>query len=211
MIKVLNQPQQPLIEELINRLRNKHTQAAEFRQIIAELTRFLCYHALADFAMQKRSIDTWNGPQNYPLIDQNQLVLVPILRAGMPMLDGAQALLPDASNGFLAMKRDEVTHIAKTYYNRVPECHGKTVLLLDPMLATGGSLSDAIELIKALGAKRIISLNIIGSPEGIEQIEKHYPEVDVFITQVDNYLDENKFIYPGLGDAGDRAFNTPEN
>ena len=210
MVHILNQPIQPLINDLINRLRNLNTPASAFRNTIAELSRLLSYHALNDIEIESTTINSWHGSQDYPMINQQQLVLVPILRAGLPMLDGVQALLPDSSNGFLAMKRDEVSHIAKTYYNRVPDCKNKTVLLLDPMLATGGSLVDAIALIKQPQPKRIFSLNIIGAPEGLERVSQQHPDVDIYNAQVDEYLDGNKFIYPGLGDAGDRAFNTPE-
>ena len=132
------------------------------------------------------------------------------MRAGAPMLESIMGLFPDAPAGFLAMKRDEMTKKAVLYYDRVPECSGKTVILLDPMVATGGSLGDAIDAIKAKGAAKIISLNIIGAPEGLAVVEAKHPDIDLYIAQIDEKLDADKFIYPGLGDAGDRAFNTPE-
>ena len=119
-------------------------------------------------------------------------------------------LFPDAQAGFLAIKRDETTHESKLYYDRVPDCQGKHLILVDPMVATGGSLIDAMELLKERGASKITSLNIIGSPEGLERIEKKYPELDIYIAQVDERLNDNKYIIPGLGDAGDRQYNTPE-
>ena len=124
------------------------------------------------------------------------------------MLDSVMELLPNVTAGFLAMKRDEVTHKSKLYYDRLPDCKGKTILLVDPMLATGGSMNDAIELIKSRDPKRIIALNIIGSPEGIELIQSTHKDVDIYITQIDEGLSADKFIMPGLGDAGDRAYNT---
>lgn len=207
---MINELNHPLVTELINRLRKNSTDANQFKQTIAELSRLLCYHALEQQSLESNEIDTWQGKSNYEFINQQNLVLVPILRAGLPMLDGLQNLLPDVPNGFLAMKRDEVTHIAKTYYQRLPDCTDKTVILLDPMLATGGSLNDAIKLLKQLSPKQILSLNIIGSPEGVKSVTELHPDVAINIAQIDKELDDNMFIYPGLGDAGDRAFNTPE-
>jgi len=207
MIKELSHP---LVAELINRLRKTETNAAQFKQIVEELTRILFYEASQSLNLKSHIVTTWQGDLPFNFINQNELVLIPIMRAGMPMLNGLQNLLPDAPNGFLAMKRDETTHIAKTYYQRLPDCSGKTVILLDPMLATGGSLSDAIALVKQHHPKQILSLNIIGSPEGIKNILNNHNDVAITIAQIDERLDENKFIYPGLGDAGDRSFNTPE-
>ena len=119
-------------------------------------------------------------------------------------------LFPKAQAGFLAIKRDESTHKAKLYFDRVPDCKGKHLILVDPMVATGGSLVDAMELLKTRGALKITSLNIIGSPEGLSLLEKKYPELDIYIAQIDQHLNEDKYIIPGLGDAGDRAYNTPE-
>ena len=126
----------------------------------------------------------------------------------MSMLDSAMELLPNATAGFLAMKRDEVTHKSVLYYDRLPDCRGKTILLVDPMLATGGSMMDAIELIKSRGPKRIITLNIIGAPEGLKAVESAHEDVDIYIAQIDERLNDDKFIIPGLGDAGDRSYNT---
>lgn len=124
------------------------------------------------------------------------------------MLTGILRTLPYARSGFLAMKRDEKTALSKLFYENIPSLEDKTVLLLDPMVATGGSLVDAIDYLKSKGAKKIISLNILGAPEGIEVVQNAHPDVDIFIAQIDERLDDNKYIRPGLGDAGDRAFNT---
>ena len=124
------------------------------------------------------------------------------------MLESVMELLPEAKAGFLAMKRDETTHKSVLYYDRVPECKGKTVLLVDPMVATGGSMVDAIDLIKSREPSRIIALNIIGSPEGLEVVSCAHPDVDIYIAQSDEKLNDDKYIIPGLGDAGDRAYNT---
>lgn len=200
----------PLAKTLINKLRQSETDAICFRHHIAELARLLLFEALKDEQSVSREIHTWRGKETFGFIDEGNMVVVPILRAGMPMHDAVSVVLPQAASGFLAMKRDEVTHKAELFYNRIPACEGKTVILLDPMVATGGSLSDAIDVVKAKGAIRIISLNLIGSPEGLEVVASNHPDIELYIAQIDERLDENKFILPGLGDAGDRAYNTPE-
>ncbi|QKI89396.1 uracil phosphoribosyltransferase [Thiomicrorhabdus xiamenensis] len=200
----------PLAKDLVNRLRSTRTEASAFKEIIEELSRILIYRALEEIDLQPKQTQTWRGESEYPRINQQDIVLIPIMRAGLPMLDGLYSLLPHAPNGFMAMRRDEVTHEAKFYYDRIPDCSDKTVILLDPMVATGGSLNDAVAVIRERSPRRIISLNIIGAPEGIQRVRERHPELDIYIAQIDECLDENKFIFPGLGDAGDRAFNTPE-
>lgn len=207
---MVHQLQHPLVKDLVNRLRSNNTDAVEFKSLVAELSRLLAYNALSDSPFTKKNISTWRGEASYEFIEQNKLVFVPILRAGLPMLTGLTTLFSNSPNGFLAMQRDEQTHKAKTYYERLPDCAGKTIILLDPMLATGGSLNDAITLIKRKQPKNIISLNIIGSIKGVQTIESQHPDVELYIAQIDEGLDSNMFIQPGLGDAGDRAFNTPE-
>ncbi|MEA3372687.1 MAG: uracil phosphoribosyltransferase [Campylobacterota bacterium] len=200
----------PLAKTLINKLRQSETDALCFRHHVAELARLLFYEAFRNEPLTGTNITTWQGEENFGFIDERDFILIPILRAGMPMLEGLSDLLPEAASGFLAMKRDETTHKAVLYYNRVPDCEGKTVVLLDPMVATGGSLGDAIDVIKAKKARRIISLNLIGSPEGVSAVEIRHSDIDLYIAQVDERLSSDKFIVPGLGDAGDRAYNTPE-
>jgi len=198
----------PVVKTLLNHLREKKTDALRFRHIVQELTRLLAYEALKDEALQDQTIHTWKGEESFGFIKEEDLLFVTILRAGLPMIESATALFPRASSGFLAMKRDENTHQSVLYYDRIPECHGKTVILVDPMVATGGSLCDAISVIKAKKPKNIISLNLIGSPEGIKILEQKHPNIDIYIAQIDEKLNENMFILPGLGDAGDRAYNT---
>ena len=200
----------PVVKTLLNHLREKKTDALRFRHIVQELTRLLAYEALKDEALQDQTIHTWKGEESFGFIKEEDLLFVTILRAGLPMIESATALFPRASSGFLAMKRDENTHQSVLYYDRIPECHGKTVILVDPMVATGGSLCDAISVIKAKKPKNIISLNLIGSPEGIKILEQKHPNIDIYIAQIDEKLNENMFILPGLGDAGDRAYNTQQ-
>ena len=200
----------PVVKTLVNHLRETQTDALRFRHITQELSRLLVYEALKTETLEKQMITTWQGKASFGFIKEEDLLFVTILRAGLPMIESVTALFPKASSGFLAMKRDEKTHQSVLYYDRIPECKGKTVIIVDPMVATGGSLCDAIVVIKAKSPKKIISLNIIGSPEGIAVLEQKHPDVEIYIAQIDEKLNEKMFIMPGLGDAGDRAYNTPE-
>lgn len=200
----------PVTKTLVTHLRDQRRDAIRFRHTIAELTKQLVYEALKDFPLIEKKIAVWQGDGNFSTIDEENIIVVTVLRAGMPMLDSVMELLPEAKAGFLAMRRDESTHKSVLYYDRLPECKGKTILLVDPMVATGGSMIDALKLIKSRGASRIIALNIIGSPEGLEVVNSAYPEVDIYIAQIDERLNDDKYIIPGLGDAGDRSYNTVE-
>ncbi len=195
---------------LLNHLRETKTDALRFRHIIHELARLLVYEALKTQTLEDKTITTWQGEQKFGFIKEEEIIFVTILRAGLPMIEAVTALFPNASSGFLAMKRDENTHQSILYYDRIPDCKGKTVILVDPMVATAGSLCDALSLIQTKSPKKIISLNIIGSPEGMAILEQKHPDIDVFIAHIDERLDEHMFITPGLGDAGDRSYNTQE-
>ncbi len=200
----------PVTKTLVTHLRDQRRDAIRFRHTVAELTKQLVYEALKDFPLVQTSIVAWQGEGDFMTIDEESIVVVTVLRAGMPMLDSVMELLPNAVAGFLAMKRDETTHESKLYYDRLPDCKGKNILLVDPMVATGGSMIDALDLIKTREPRRIMTLNIIGSPEGLDRVSYAHPDVDIYIAQIDEGLDDNKYIIPGLGDAGDRAYNTPE-
>jgi len=197
-----------VVKHLINRLRDTRTNSNEFRLTIEEIARIIACEALENYPTVTTNIDTWQGPLDVEMIEVQKLVLVPILRAGEPMLTGILKTLPYARSGFLAMKRDEETAESKLFYENIPNLEDKTVLLLDPMVATGGSLIDGIDYLKSKGAKKIISLNLLGAPEGIKKVQDAHSDVDIFIAQIDKRLDEHNYIRPGLGDAGDRAFNT---
>jgi len=199
-----------LCTHLINTLRDKRIDALVFRQTVKKLTVLLADAALQEDALQNRTLLTWEGEKTYRLFDESNLLFVTVLRAGLPMLEAMLDLFPNAQAGFLAIKRDETTHQSKLFYDRVPDCGGKHLILVDPMVATGGSLIDAMELLKDRGARQITSLNIIGSPEGLERVTQRYPQLNVYIAKIDEGLDANKFIVPGLGDAGDREYNTPQ-
>ena len=198
-----------LARTLLNQLRKTEIDALRFRHTIHELTRVLIYEALANEPLREEEIETWQGSSPFAFIDEEKLLFVTVLRAGLPMIEAATALLPGASSGFLAMQRDEKTHQPITLYDRIPDCRDKTILLLDPMVATGGTLCDAVALIEDKSPARIISLNLIGSPEGLDVVRRAYPDIDLYIVQIDEKLDDQMFILPGLGDAGDRSYNTP--
>jgi len=200
----------PIIKTLISSLRDTKTDALRFRHIVKEITKLLLYESLKNAKLSSQTVQTWNGTASYKVLDEASFVVVTVLRAGMPMLESVMETLPLITAGFLAMRRDETTHASKLYYDRLPKCKDKRVIIVDVMLATGGSLCDAIETVKTKGANEIICLNIIGAPEGLKMVEQNHPDVDIFIAQVDDRLNENKFIIPGLGDAGDREYNTPE-
>ncbi len=199
-----------VIKHLVNRLRDIRTGSFEFRTTIEEISRILLSEALDDAPTITVNIDTWQGDLDVQVIEEQTLVFVPILRAGEPMLTGILKSLPNARSGFLAMKRDEETAESLVFYENMPNLKGKTVVLLDPMVATGGSLNDAIALVKAKSPQRIISLNILGAQEGVDVVRAAHNDIDMYIAQIDPRLDENKYIRPGLGDAGDRAFHTQD-
>lgn len=200
----------PIIKTLVSSLRDTKTDALRFRHIVKEITKLLLYEALDKKPLKSKKINTWMGEESYDVLEQSSFIVVTVLRAGMPMLESVMETLPEITGGFLAMRRDEITHKSKLYYDRLSDCKGKSVIIVDVMLATGGSLIDAIEIVKTKEPKEIICLNIIGSPEGLRRVEKSYPDIDIFISQIDDHLNEKKFIIPGLGDAGDREYNTPE-
>jgi uracil phosphoribosyltransferase len=196
-----------VISHLVNRLRDMTVKSTDFRFTIAQIAKILFYEAFKEEELVNKTITTWKGQKSFPSLQESDYVFIPILRAALPMLDGIIEMMPDSTSGFLAMKRDEETFESKLYYDRVPDLTGKTAVVCDPMLATGGSLSDALKAIQAKNPARIISLNIIGSPTGVEEIAGRYPEIELFIAKIDEKL-ENGYIIPGIGDAGDRAFNT---
>ncbi len=197
-----------VVKYLVNKLRDINTTSNDFRLTIEEISKIIASEALNDFETTREIINTWQGLLDVKMIEVQKLVLISILRAAEPMLNGILKTFPDAKSGFLGMKRDEQTSLSRIFYENIPNLENKTVLLLDPMLATGGSLIHGITHLKTKNPKRIISLNIIGSPYGVKKLQEIHPDVDIFIAQIDQKLDENNYIIPGLGDAGNRAFNT---
>ena len=193
----------------INLLRNKETGTKEFREIISELGELLCYEALKDAKMYETEIETPMEKMKTRKINEDNYAFVPILRAGTGMLDGIINMVPNAKIGHIGMYRDEETFKPNVYFFKVPkDIEKREVLILDPMLATGGSGLDAIELLKEKGVKKMKFLCIIAAPEGIKAIEEKHPDVQIYTTSIDRQLNEHAYILPGLGDAGDRIFGT---
>lgn len=199
----------PLIEHKLAILRDKNTGTKEFRELIKEIGMFLCYEALKDVKLDKVTIETPIEKYETGKLNEDNYAFIPILRAGMGLLDGVISVVPNAKIGHIGMYRDEKTFKPVNYFFKVPaNIEKKEVILLDPMLATGGSAIDAIELLKSKGVKKIKFLCIISAPEGLKEVTKKYPDVKIYTAHIDNHLNENAYICPGLGDAGDRIYGT---
>lgn len=199
----------PLVEHKLAILRDKKTGTKEFREIISELATILCYEAMKDAPLYKTEIETPMQKMQTHKINENHYAFVPILRAGTGMLDGIINVIPNAKIGHIGMYRDEETLIPNVYFFKVPkDIDKREVIILDPMLATGGSGLDAIELLKKEGVTKIKFLCIIAAPEGIARIEKEHPDVQIYCASIDEKLNDIGYIVPGLGDAGDRIFGT---
>ena len=199
----------PLIEHKLSILRNKETGTKEFRELVKEIAMFLCYEAMKDAKLEKVEIETPIEKMKTGKLNEDKYAFVPILRAGMGMLDGVISVVPNAKIGHIGMYRNEETFEPVNYFFKVPkDIDKREIILLDPMLATGGSAIDAIDLLKSKGAKKIKFLCIIAAPEGIKKVEKAHPDVQIQCGSIDKKLNESKYIVPGLGDAGDRIFGT---
>ena len=199
----------PLIEHKLAILRDKKTGTKEFRELISEIAMFLCYEAMRDAKLETTEIETPLEKMKIGKLDEDKYAFVPILRAGTGMLDGVIRVIPNAKIGHIGMYRNEKTFEPVNYYFKVPkDIEHREVIILDPMLATGGSALDAIELLKSKGVKNIKFLSIIAAPEGIKKVEERHPDVQIYCAHIDDHLNENKYIVPGLGDAGDRIFGT---
>lgn len=199
----------PLIQHKLAILRDKKTGTKEFRELISEIATFLCYEAMKDATLEETEIETPITTMKTGKLNEDKYAFVPILRAGTGMLDGVISVVPNAKIGHIGMYRNEETFEPVNYFFKVPkDIEKREVIILDPMLATGGSAIDAIELLKSKGVKKIKFLSIIGAPEGIERVEKEHPDVQIYCAHIDDHLNENKYIVPGLGDAGDRIFGT---
>ena len=199
----------PLIEHKLAILRDTKTGTKEFREIISEIASVLCYEAMKDVKLKKVKIKTPIEEMEIGKLEEDNYAFVPILRAGMGMLDGVIQVVPNAKIGHIGMYRDEETYQPVNYFFKVPKgIEKREVFLLDPMLATGGSANDAIDILKEKGVKKIKFLCIISAPEGIEAVTKKHPDVKIYTAHIDRELNDNKYICPGLGDAGDRIFGT---
>ena len=199
----------PLIQHKLSILRDKNTGTREFRQLIAELAMLECYEATRDLPLQPKLIQTPIGPCNANELAGRKMAIIPILRAGLGMVDGILNLVPSAKVGHIGMFRDPETHAPVPYYCKLPhDVEERDVLVLDPMLATGGSAVDAINQVKTYNPKSIRFLCIVAAPEGLQALQAAHPDVDIICAALDEKLNENAYIVPGLGDAGDRIFGT---
>jgi len=199
----------PLLKHKITILRNKETPTSEFRQVVKEIAVMEGYEALRDLPTKAVEIDTPIEKSTEPVVEGSKLCFVPILRAGMGMVDGFTELIPTAHVGHIGLYRDEITHEPHEYYCKLPhDLSSMKVYVLDPMLATGGSAIDAIKLLKKHGAKNLHFVCIIAAPQGVEAFEKENPDIPLYIGALDRELNKNAYICPGLGDAGDRIFGT---
>ena len=199
----------PLIKHKISLLRDKKTPTFQFRQLVKEIGMLESYEALADLKTQEVEIETPIETCKVPMLAEEDIAIIPILRAGLGMVEGVQALVPNAKIGHIGMYRDETTFIPQPYYCKLPNKLDERLLVVtDPMLATGGSAIDAIDQIKKLGGKRIKFMCIIAAPEGLQKLHEAHPDVEIYVGQLDRELNENAYICPGLGDAGDRIFGT---
>ncbi|MBQ8254445.1 MAG: uracil phosphoribosyltransferase [Clostridia bacterium] len=199
----------PLIQHKLTIMRDKRTGAKEFRELLDEITLLMGYEITRDFPLVDWEIETPIQKMTAKRIAGKKVAIVPILRAGIGMVDGLLELLPVAKVGHIGLYRDHETHKPVVYYCKLPEDIGRrTVILCDPMLATGGSASDAITMLKERGAKDIRLLNLVAAPEGVKKVQEDHPDVDIYVAALDEKLNENCYIIPGLGDAGDRLFGT---
>lgn len=199
----------PLIQHKLSILRDKNTSVKEFRELVSEIAMLMCYEATRDLPLEEIDVETPIAVAKAHRISGKKLAVVPILRAGLGMVDGMVSMIPNAKVGHVGLYRDPQTlEPVKYYFKMPPDIADRDVIVVDPMLATGGSASAAITFIKETGVKRIKLMCIIGAPEGVERMQKDHPDVDIYIAALDDCLNENCYIVPGLGDAGDRIFGT---
>lgn len=201
----------PLIQHKLSLLRDKDTGPKDFRTLLNEISLLMGYEITRDLPLEDKEIETPICRMTAKKVSGKKLAIVPILRAGMGMVDGLLTLLPVAKVGHIGLYRDEVTHKPVVYYCKLPSDIGqRLVIVTDPMLATGGSSVDAITMLKEAGCKNIRLMCLVAAPEGIEYFSKSHPDVDIYVAAVDGKLNEDAYIVPGLGDAGDRIFGTKQ-
>ena len=198
----------PLVQHNLTRLRDKRTRPQEFRRVLGEIAVLMLHEATRDFAVRSVAVQTpLASARGFQL--EREVVLVPVLRAGLGMLDSILQLIPNAHVGFIGLKREETTLRAQFYHKSLPKDLRKfEVILIDPMLATGGSAVAALDLLHEQGARHVRLVNLVAAPEGIRVVRKNYPKLPIFTAAVDRRLNEKGYIMPGLGDAGDRLFGT---
>ena len=199
----------PLIQHKLSILRDKRTSVKEFRELIGEIAQLMCYEATRDLPLEEIDVQTPVDVAKCRRIAGKKLAVVPILRAGLGMVDGMVAMMPNVKVGHIGLFRDPETLEPVKYYFKMPaDIAERDVIVVDPMLATGGSAVAAITFLKEAGAKNIKLMDIIGAPEGVQAMQEAHPDVDIFLAALDDHLNEHGYIVPGLGDAGDRIFGT---
>ena len=199
----------PLIQHKISRLRDKNTGTSEFRALVEEIAMLMGYEALSDLPLHDIEVETPIETCMTPVVEGKNFAVVPILRAGLGMVNGILALVPTAKVGHIGLYRDEETHEPHEYYCKLPSpIEERLVVVTDPMLATGGSAVAAVDFIKKHGGKKIKFMSIIAAPEGLERLTRAHPDIQIYVGHVDRELNEAAYICPGLGDAGDRIFGT---
>ena len=199
----------PLIHHKLAVLRNKETPVKEFRELVNEISGLMCYEATRNLPTMDVEVQTPVAMAKCKMLAGKKLAIVPILRAGLGMVDALVDLIPSAKIGHIGLYRDPVTHEPVEYYCKLPEDIGNRVtFVVDPMLATGGSAVAAIDFLKKHGCKQIVMMNVIGCPEGIKRVQEAHPDVEMYLAACDEKLNDHAYIVPGLGDAGDRIFGT---
>ncbi len=199
----------PLIHHKLAILRDKNTGTREFRALISEIAALMCYDATRDMPTREIDVETPVGIAHCKTLAGKKVAIVPILRAGLGMVDGMLSMLPSAKVGHIGLYRDPETLDPVEYYCKLPsDISEREVIIVDPMLATGGSASAAVQFMKGYGCKNIKMMNILAAPEGIERMQNDHPDVEIFVAAVDERLNDHGYIVPGLGDAGDRIFGT---
>ena len=199
----------PLIQHKLAILRNKDTGVKEFRELVGEIAGLMCYEATRNLPTVETEVETPVATAKVRVLAGKKLAIVPVLRAGLGMVDSMIALIPSAKIGHIGLYRDPETHMPVEYYCKLPEdIESRQVFVVDPMLATGGSAVAAIDFLKKHGCRNIIMMNIIGCPEGVKTVQEAHPDVDIYLAAVDERLNDHAYIIPGLGDAGDRIFGT---
>ena len=199
----------PLIQHKLAILRDERTGTKEFRALIGEIAGLMCYEATRNLPTEEVTVQTPVAPAKCRMLSGKTLAIVPVLRAGLGMVDSMVALIPAAKIGHIGLYRDPSTHTPVEYYCKLPDDIDKRVVfVVDPMLATGGSAVVAIDFLKARGCKSIVMMNVIGCPEGVKAVQEAHPDVDLYLAAVDKRLNDHAYIVPGLGDAGDRIFGT---